>query len=268
MTKPVTCLLLGIFLLFQCSPVPITGRKQLSLVPQSQLLALSFQSYSEFLAENKPVSGTNDAEEVKKVGKNIQGAVEQYFRDRKMEDRLDGYKWEYNLVKDSSINAFALPGGKVAVFTGIIPVTENETGLAVVMGHEIAHAVANHGNERMSQLLLIQVGGLTLSEALQQQPELTRQLALVAFGVGTQVGVLLPYNRLQETEADRLGMIFMAMAGYDPRNAVKFWQRMGQQSGGEGNVPEFLSTHPSTDTRIENIKNMIPEALKYYKKDK
>jgi predicted Zn-dependent protease len=156
-----------------------------------------------------------------------------------------------------------MPGGKVGVYTGILPVTKNDTGLAVVLGHEIAHAIANHGDERMSQALLVEVGGIALAQALAKKPELTRKLALSAFGLGSEVGILLPYSRLQESEADQLGLIFMAMAGYDPRSAVGFWERMSAKE--KGNVPEFLSTHPTDKNRIENIKKKIPEALKYYK---
>ncbi|NLL14565.1 MAG: M48 family metallopeptidase [Fibrobacter sp.] len=255
---------IGLFLFIQCSPVPVSGRRQLNLIPQSQLLALSFQSYQQFLDENQIVRGTEEAKMVATVGKRIQHAVEQYFRAENKLEVLEGFRWEFNLVKDSSVNAFAMPGGKTAVLTGILPVCENATGLAVVLGHEIAHAVARHGNERMSQLLLVQLGGMALSEALSEQPQLTQQLALIAFGVGTQVGVLLPYSRIQESEADRLGLIFMAMAGYDPNEAVGFWHRMEKLGG--PSVPEFLSTHPSTENRMRDIRRLIPEAMKYYQK--
>lgn len=260
--KTILLLLPCLITFFYCSSVPVTGRKQLDLVPQSQLLALSAEQYKQFLDSSKVIKDTPDAQMVKRVAGNIGLAVKRYFDRQKMSSRLEGYSWEANLIEDSSVNAFAMPGGKTVVFTGILPVTENETGLAVVMGHEIAHAVANHGSERMSQLLLVQLGGMALSEALNKQPELTRQLALVAFGVGTQVGVLLPYSRLQEAEADRLGLIFMAMAGYDPRAAIPFWQRMGQQD--RVNIPELLSTHPSNDARINNIRNQLREAMGFY----
>ncbi len=252
-----------LFLFTQCSPVPVSGRRQLNLIPQSQMLALSFQSYEQFLDENQIVRGTEEARMVSTVGKRIQRSVEQYFRAENNLELLEGFQWEFNLVQDSSVNAFAMPGGKTAVLTGILPVCEDANGLAVVLGHEIAHAVARHGNERMSQLLLVQLGGMALSEALSEQPQLTQQLALIAFGVGTQVGVLLPYSRIQESEADRLGLIFMAMAGYDPREAVGFWQRMEKQGG--QSVPEFLSTHPSTENRIQDIRKLIAEAMKYYR---
>lgn len=201
---------------------------------------------------------------VRRVGRSIQQSVETYFARQNLSGELQGYQWEFNLVEDDQVNAFAMPGGKVVVNTGLLPVAENDTGLAVVMGHEIAHAVAKHGNERMSQMLVQQMAGMSLAAALQTQPGPTRQLAMAAFGAGTAVGFLLPYSRIQESEADRLGLIFMAMAGYDPRAAVDFWKRMAEKKEGKG-PPEFLSTHPADQTRIQNIKQLLPEALKYYK---
>jgi predicted Zn-dependent protease len=202
---------------------------------------------------------------VKRVGGRISSAVEKYLAGQNHSDLLEGYTWEFNLVKDSSVNAWAMPGGKVAIYNGILPVTQNENGLATVMGHEVAHAVAQHGNERMSQALLTQLGGVALSVALSQNPSQTNDLFLAAYGIGTQVGILLPYSRLHESEADRLGLIFMAMAGYDPRDAVAFWQRMAAQSKG-GAPPEFLSTHPAHETRIDQIMQYLPEAMKYYRR--
>jgi predicted Zn-dependent protease len=200
---------------------------------------------------------------VRRVGNDFRGAVEKYYAQIGRPNDLDGYQWEFNLIEDSLINAWCMPGGKVVVYTGILPVAEDETGLAVVMGHEIAHAIANHGNERMSQGLLATIGQVALSEALKEKPEETRNLFLTAYGAGAQVGVLLPFSRLHESEADHLGLIFMAMAGYNPQGAVDFWQRMAnlKKSGGP---PEFLSTHPSDDKRIDNIRQLIPEAMQYY----
>ncbi|NLG16254.1 MAG: M48 family metallopeptidase [Fibrobacter sp.] len=263
MRKSFMLIITGLFIFLQCAPVPVTGRKQLNLIPESQILSLSYESYDNFLDSSKVVKGTADAEMVTRVGRNIQMAVEQYFRERRNLSHLRGFQWEYNLIQDTLVNAFAMPGGKVAVFTGILPLTMNEEGLAAVMGHEIAHAVANHGNERMSQLLLMQLGGIALSEALSSQPQLTKQLALTAFGVGAQIGVLLPYSRVHEKEADQLGITFMAMAGYNPEAAIEFWQRMQKREGPE--VPEFLSTHPSDQARIESLKEYLPEAMKHYK---
>jgi predicted Zn-dependent protease len=259
-------LLLTLFLfLLACETVPITGRQQLSLIPAGEISAMSLNAYEDFLSKHDVIEGTTESKMVKRVGSRIQNAVEKYFADHNMADRLKGYNWEFNLVKDPSVNAWAMPGGKVVVYTGILPVAGGEEGLAVVMGHEISHAVAGHGNERMSQGLLTQLGGVALSAALTQYPAQTQQIFMTAFGVGTQVGVLLPYSRLQESEADHLGLIFMAMAGYDPHVAVDFWQRMSSEKKG-GAPPQFLSTHPSDQSRIENIKKLIPEAMTYYKR--
>jgi len=256
--------LLIMSLLLACQTVPVTHRSQLSLIPSDQMMAMSFNSYGEFLQSHKVVKNTAQARMVQEVGMRIEHAVERYFSDHNMANRLKGYRWEFELIQDDAANAWAMPGGKVVVYTGILPITQNETGLAVVMGHEIGHAVAEHGNERMSQALIAQLGGIALSSALSRYPGQTQQLFMAAYGVGSQVGVLLPYSRLQESEADHLGLIFMAIAGYDPRSAVDFWERMlAAQVGGSG--PEFLSTHPSDRTRIENIRQLIPEAMKYYK---
>ncbi len=181
-----------------------------------------------------------------------------------MHGRIDGFQWEFNLVDDDVPNAWCMPGGKVVVYTGLLPLTQNETGLAVVMGHEIAHAVARHGNERMSQELALQLGGVALSVAIEKKPEETKQLFYSAYGIGSELGIVLPYSRLHETEADKLGLIFMAMAGYNPEEAIPFWTRMSQ-SGGQ-KPPEILSTHPADETRIRNLKEFMPEAMKYYRK--
>jgi len=260
----------GIFILFlvltlsqACSTVPVTGRRQLTLLPADQIQALSFDQYNQFLAKHEVVAGTARARLVKRVGRRIQQSVETFLKRRGRAQLLAGYRWEFNLVEDQSANAFAMPGGKVVIFTGILPITKDETGLATVMGHEIAHAVAQHGNERMSQGLVAQLGGMALSAALSSKPEQTRQLFMAAYGMGAQVGVLLPYSRLQEAEADELGLIFMAMAGYDPRSAIDFWQRMDAKQD-QASPPEFLSTHPSHAARIENIRAHLAEALQYY----
>lgn len=261
------CLALGwaAAVLAACSTVPVTGRRQLDLVPSDQIMAMSADQYRQFMAEHEVVKGTDAAQMVRRVGERISRAVEAYLAGQNRSDLLAGYRWEFNLVKDDSVNAWAMPGGKVAVYTGILPVTRDEAGLATVMGHEVAHAVAQHGNERMSQGLLAQLGGLALGAALSQNPGYTQELFMTAYGVGTQVGVLLPYSRLQESEADRLGLIFMAMADYDPREALPFWQRMAAQSKG-GAPPEFLSTHPAHGTRMEQIRNYLPEAMRYYRR--
>lgn len=261
--KIIIPIVISSFILISCSSVPLTGRKQLNIIPASEMLSMSFQQYDEFLKTNKISSDVNNTEMVKRVGLKIKSAVEQYFAGNKLSDRLKGYNWEFNLIESSEINAWCMPGGKVVVYTGILPLTKDESGLAVVMGHEIAHAIAEHGNERMSQVLLTQLGGEALSEALSSQPQQTRNLWLGVYGLGAQVGVLLPYSRTHESEADRLGLIFMSMAGYDPNVAVGFWERMAAQKQGQ-TPPEFLSTHPSDKTRIDDIKKNLPEALKYY----
>jgi predicted Zn-dependent protease len=264
MTPIVLCIVLCTFIL-SCSTVPITGRKQLKIIPNSQMLAMSYQQYDQFLKENNLSDNAEQTAMVKRVGARIQDSVEQYFKNQGLASQLEGYAWEFNLVENKDVNAWCMPGGKVVFYSGIIPICQDDKGIAVVMGHEVAHAVAEHGSERMSQGLITQLGGAALATALEEQPEKTQQIWMTAFGLGAQVGVLLPYGRLQESEADHLGLIFMAMAGYDPNVAVSFWQRMAAEKGGAA-PPEFLSTHPSDDTRIRKIKELLPEAMTYYKK--
>jgi predicted Zn-dependent protease len=253
-----------LILAIACATVPITGRRQLSLVPASTINSLSAQEYKTFLDSNKVSTDPVATATVRRVGKNIQGAVERYFAQHNQSSALSDYHWEFNLVVDSQINAWCMPGGKVVVYTGILPVTKDDNGLAVVMGHEIAHAIAQHGDERMSQGLLAQFGGMALEAALNKKPEQTKTLFMSAYGLGATVGLLLPYSRLQESEADRIGLTFMAMAGYDPHGALDFWKRMAADK--QGGTPEFLSTHPSDETRIRNIESLIPEAMGYYHK--
>jgi predicted Zn-dependent protease len=252
------------FITVACSTVPLTGRHQLNLINESEMIAMSLTQYSQFLDSNKVSASGDDALMVQRSGKKISKAVEAYMAEKGLSNKLDGFDWEFKLVEDESVNAWCMPGGKVVFYTGILPLTETETGLAVVMGHEIAHAVARHGNERMSQQMLTQFGGVVLSEAIDEKPAETQQLYLTVFGVGSQVGVMLPFSRKHEYEADRLGLIFMAMAGYDPSEAVNFWGRMAAMGGQR--PPEFLSTHPLSENRINYIKQVLPEAMEYYKK--
>lgn len=250
-------------LLGGCATNAVTGRKQLSLVSESELQLMATNQYQAFLAENKPLPPSHrDAALVDRVGGRIASAITKYFTDQGRGDILEGYKWEFNTVESKDANAWCMPGGKVVVYTGLLPITQTETALAIVVGHEIAHAIATHGNERMSQGMVQQLGGAALQVALSQKPEETRNIFLTAYGVGSTVGALLPFSRKQETEADEYGLIFAAMAGYDPREAVPFWERMAK-SGGAGQ-PEFLSTHPSNQTRIRNLEKFMPEAMKYY----
>ena len=258
--------LLVLTALVACSKVPLTNRKQMNLLPESQLIAMSLTSYNEFLAQNPPVSASDaDSRLVKNTGTKISAAVITYMGQNGFSDRIKGYKWDFNLVNSKELNAWCMPGGKVVVYSGLLPVTKDEAGLAFVMGHEIAHAVARHGNERMSQMLMAQAGGIALDVALANKPAETRALFMTAYGVGSQVGVMLPFSRMHETEADKLGMIFMAMAGYDPSEAPKVWERMIQMNKGP-KPPEILSTHPGDQTRIANLKKYVPVAMKYYKK--
>jgi len=257
-------LLLASMFTLSCSTVPITGRKQFNIIPNATMLSMSFQQYNEFLQANALSKDAAQTAVVKRTGQRIQHAVETYFAERGMSNQLKDYAWDFNLVESEEVNAWCMPGGKVVVYTGLMKLTANEAELAVVMGHEIAHAVAEHGNERMSQGLMTQFGGLALSKALEQKPEDTQQLWMTVFGLGSQVGVLLPYSRLHEAEADELGLIFMAMAGYDPNAALTFWQKMAAQGGG-GSTMEFLSTHPSDETRIRKIRELLPKAMQYYK---
>ncbi len=248
-----------------CGTVPVTGRKQLSLIPGSTMLSMSDKQYGEFLKSNTASTDQERIAQVREVGANIRQAVERYFAQQGLSSQLKGYRWEVNLIESKDVNAWCMPGGKIVVYTGILPITQTKAGLAVVMGHEVAHAIAEHGNERMSQGLLAQMGGMGLALALEKKPEQTKALWMTAFNVGAQYGALLPFSRLQESEADELGLVFMAMAGYDPTEAVSFWQRMSQQKGGKS-PPEFASTHPSDETRINDIKKLLPRTMKYYQK--
>jgi predicted Zn-dependent protease len=246
-----------------CSSVPLTGRKQLNIIPDSEIMGMSYQQYDQFLKENKISTDAGKTALVKKVGSRIQGAVEAFFKQKGLSSELQGYAWEFNLVESDQVNAWCMPGGKVVFYTGILPICIDEVGIAVVMGHEVAHAVAEHGAERMSHGLVAQLGGTALAVAMQDQPQETQALWMGAFGLGAQYGVMLPFSRSHESEADHLGLIFMAMAGYDPNASVGFWERMAAQGGQK--PPEFMSTHPSDATRIADIKKHLPEAMQYYK---
>lgn len=249
--------------LWACHKNAITGSRGLTLIPESEMMAMSYTQYDQFLAENKPLPDTDERVKlVKRCGSRIQKAVETYYAERGLSKQLDGFQWTFNVVDENTINAWCMPGGKVVVYTGLLPVTQDEQSLAVVMGHEIAHAIARHGNQRMSQGMLVQFGGAALSIALSQKPQATQQLFLQSFGVGSQLG-MLSYSRKHETEADKMGLVFAAMGGYNPEAAVAFWQRMAS-SGGQ-KPPEILSTHPSDERRIKDLQAFMPEAKKYYK---
>ena len=248
-----------------CTQNMVTGRKQLSLVSETELQTMASKEYSTFLNENKVVSTTTnrDAEMVRRVGNRIATAIKKYYDDKGMPAVLEGYKWEFNLVDNKEVNAWCMPGGKVVVYTGLIPFTQNEAALAVVLGHEITHAVAQHGSERMSQGLLQQLGGTALQIALASKPAETQNLFMTAYGIGSTVGGTLPFSRKEESEADKFGLFFTAMAGYNPQEAIPFWERMAAAGGAK--PPEFLSSHPSDANRIAKIKALMPEAMTYYK---
>lgn len=250
-------------LFFACQKNAITGRRSLNLIPESEMIGMSLTEYKNFLDSNKVLPATNaNTILVKKVGAKIQKAVEKYYADKGLSSALTGFQWEFNVVDENTVNAWCMPGGKVVVYTGLLPVTKDEASLAIVMGHEIAHAIARHGSERMSNGMLMQFGGQALGAALQTKSAATQAIFAQSFGIGSQLGSL-KFSRNHETEADKMGLIFAAMGGYNPESAIAFWQRMADASGGQ-KPPEILSTHPSDETRIATLKAFMPEALKYY----
>ena len=250
--------------LYACATVAVTGRKQLSLVSNAEIIPMSVKQYNDVLKKGPLSSNQEQAAMVKRVGVKVQKAVEAYMASKGASSELDGFAWEFNLIDDpKTVNAWCMPGGKVAFYTGIMPICKDEAGVAVVMGHEVAHAIANHGRERMSQQMVAQFGLSTLSAAMGQNPTMTNEILMQAIGAGTNIG-MLKFSRDHESEADRIGLIFMTMAGYDPSQAPIFWQRMTDMSGGQ-QQPEFLSTHPSHATRIKDLQGWIPEAQSYKK---
>lgn len=247
------------FLLVACATNPLTGKKQLAITSEEALLPASFQQYSEFVKENQVVTGTTDARKVSEVGTRIKDAAVLWMTKKGYGEQIKPYKWEYKLIKDKSVNAWCMPGGKIAVFTGIMPITKDDDGLATVIGHEVAHALLAHSRSRVDAALLQQTGAQLLGAATNKSSKEMQQALHLAYGVGTNLGALA-YGRGHESEADELGLILMTMAGYNPDRAINFWERMSKTGG--GGMPEFLSTHPSHDTRIQNIKKWIPEAKK------
>jgi predicted Zn-dependent protease len=264
MKKIISFLLLAV-LFSSCTENMVTGRKQLSLVSETELQSMAKQEYQAFLSSNKVVStNTNrDAEMVQRVGTRIAAAIKTFYDGKGLTSVLEGYQWEFNLIESKDANAWCMPGGKVVVYTGLLPITRNEAALAIVIGHEITHAVAQHGSERMSHLLLQQLGGVALQVALANKPAETQNLFLTAYGIGSTVGGTLPFSRKEESEADKFGLYFSAMAGYNPQEAIPFWERMAAAGGAK--PPEFLSSHPSDERRIANIKTYMPQAMKYYR---
>jgi len=251
--RVILALLIPVFLFLSCQTVPITERRQLILVPEGTELELGATTYQDILSESQLSTDTKVVNRIRTIGQRI----------ARVTGKSD-YEWEFNLIgNDKTVNAFCLPGGKVAVYTGIMKLASTDAELATIMGHEIAHAVARHGAERMTQLLLVELGGIALDEALKKKKEKTIELTKIAYGVGTQLLYVFPYSRTHENEADHLGLIFMAKAGYDPHAAVDFWKKMHKEFAGK-EPPEFLSTHPTSKHRISNLEELLPEALKYY----
>ncbi|MFC2111611.1 M48 family metallopeptidase [Bacteroidota bacterium] len=257
-------IILVIILLVSCSRVPITNRNQFKMLPDTYMMSLSATNYKGFLSQNPALPASNaNTTMVKNVGNNISSAITTFLKSKGHQKRIKNFKWEFNLVRNNAVNAWCMPGGKIVFYSGILPFTKDADGIAVVMGHEMAHAVAKHGNERMTQQLAIVLGGISLQVAMKEKPEQTRNIFLTAYGVGSTLGTLA-YSRKHEYEADKLGMVFMAMGGYDPANCISFWERMASKGGTK--PPEFLSTHPSDTKRIAEMKKFLPQAKKYYKK--
>lgn len=257
--------ILAVLLLFSCSTAPITGRKQFKPLSSQQMVSLGQSNYQQVLKQEPRSDEQTNAQLVQEVGRRVAKAAEAYLQEQNRADLVEGFEWEFTLLKGDKVNAWAMPGGKVAFYEGIMPICEDADGVAVVMGHEIAHAIIGHSNERMSQQLAVQLGGAGLAAALRNKPQVTQELSMAAFGLGAQVGLLLPYSRIHESEADEVGLYFMAMAGYNPREAPKFWQRMQAESSGQ-QPPVFLSTHPSPDQRVKKLKKLVPKVLRYRRK--
>lgn len=248
--------------LIACTTNPMTGRKSVQLVNNDQIAAMAMQQYKATLTKAKVISGTTAAKQVKNVGMRLQNAANNYYRSIGQADAISNYQWEFNLIDENQANAWCMPGGKVAVYTGILPISQTDKGLAVVLGHEISHAIAGHGNERISQAMLAQYGGAILGGTMGNGA--LAQIFSQAYPIGAQVA-LLKYGRNQELEADEMGLYLMAMAGYDPREAQPFWHRMESSTTKANRPPEFLSTHPSPENRRADLEKHMPKALEFYK---
>ncbi|WP_411895664.1 M48 family metallopeptidase [Winogradskyella sp. A2] len=248
-----------IAVIVSCATNPFTGKKTMALVSNDQLFPAAFAQYSQVLNENKVITGTSDSDMITRVGQRIAVAAERWLNANGYQGYLEDYKWEYKLIESEQVNAWCMPGGKIAFYTGILPIAQNETGVAAIMGHEVAHALANHGQQRMSSGMLQQAGGVAVAVATGNESAEKQQMWMQAYGLGTTVGMVLPFSRGHETEADKIGLYLMAIAGYNPDEAAELWKRMKANSGGEA-PPEFLSTHPSNDSRIQNLKALAPKA--------
>ncbi len=264
MVKRILILVIAGILMNSCYKVPVTGRKQFRMLPESMILNMSITAYNDFLKQNPPMPASNsDASRVKTVGQKMAQSVDYFLVSNGYKKIKKNFSWNFELVNNSQVNAWCMPGGKIVFYSGIMPLVQNDAGIAVVMGHEMAHAVARHGNERMSQQLALYMGGITLAVAMNDKPEETRNLFLSVYGIGGTIGSLA-YSRNHEYEADKIGMVFMAMAGYNPEEAINFWERMSALATGP-QIPQFLSTHPNHENRIAEMKKFLPKAMKYYK---
>ena len=261
MKKKVSVWLSMLLFLAACSSVPLTGRKQMLLVSDSEVLSSSLTQYSDYMKTATKSTSKNGSAMVTRVGKKIAAATEQYLKNNGLESEIKNFSWEFNLVKDDQVNAFCMPGGKIVVYEGLMQLVDSDDELAVVVGHEVAHAVAKHSNERMSQQLMAQYGAQIIGQALSNKSAAVQQIGNSVYGLGAQYGVMLPFSRKHESEADYMGLVFMTMAGYNPEVAVNFWQKMS--AGKSGATPEFMSTHPSDATRISDIQKYLPELEKY-----
>lgn len=264
MKKELSVYVLSLLMLTGCSSVPLTGRKQLLLVSDQEVLSSSLTQYNDYIKSAQKSTNATQTAMVVRVGKNIAAATERYLRSNGLSDEIKEFAWEFNLVKSDEINAFCMPGGKIVVYEGLMKLVSSDDELAVVLGHEVAHAVAKHSNERISQQMLTQYGAQILGQTLSQKSEMVQAIASTVYGVGAQYGVTLPFSRKHETEADYMGLILMTMAGYNPDKAVTFWQKMSVSSGGK--VPEFMSTHPSDARRISDIQKELPAIKAQYRK--
>jgi predicted Zn-dependent protease len=268
MRKTLSLFLITGLVIIACQRVPLTGRKQLIMVTSAEILPLSANQYSETLSKSQVVRSGRDYQMIVRVGNRLRVAVENYLNSNNYGARIRGYQWEFNLIQSDVPNAWCMAGGKVAFYTGILPYTQNEMGVATVMGHEIAHAIAAHNEERMSESLLanglMQSGALLINDLSPPKKREANMLLLQAAGVAYQYGRALPHSRAQESEADRLGLIFMALAGYDPHEAPVFWERFSRAGSGQKS-PEFLSTHPSGERRIRDLRAQMPQAMAYYR---
>ncbi|MBF8149681.1 M48 family metallopeptidase [Winogradskyella sp. F6397] len=253
-----------VVIVVSCATNPFTGKKTMAFVSNDQLFPSAFAQYNQVMSESKVITGTADSEMIKRVGQRISVAAERWLNANGHQGYLEDYKWEYNLIESEQVNAWCMPGGKIAFYTGILPVAENETAIAAIMGHEVVHALANHGQQRMSAAY-VQQGLAVVGNVALANDEQSLGIFNQSFGIASNVAGILPFSRAHETEADKVGLIIMAIAGYNPDEAPELWKRMNAASGGQA-PPEFLSSHPANETRIKNLQELAPNAKAEAKK--